>query len=68
MSTIQNFSINGIENDANIIPDLKDKVILAVNVASKCGLTPQYKGLQGLYDELHEQNFASSIIWSSRDA
>ena len=58
MATIQNFSINGIENDANIIPDLKDKVILAVNVASKCGLTPQYKGLQGLHDELHEQNFA----------
>jgi glutathione peroxidase len=58
MTTFQNFEINGIENGKNIIPDLKGKVVLAVNVASKCGLTPQYKGLQKLYDELQEQNFA----------
>jgi len=58
MATLQDFSINGIENTENLIPDLKNKVILAVNVASKCGLTPQYEGLQKLYDELHEQNFA----------
>lgn len=57
MSTLQNFSINGIENRKNIVPDLKGKVVLAVNVASKCGLTPQYAGLQKLYEQLEEQNF-----------
>lgn len=57
MTSLQDFSINGIENDADIIPGLKGKVVLAVNVASKCGLTPQYAGLQKLYEQLDEQNF-----------
>jgi glutathione peroxidase len=57
MTTLQDFSIDGIENETNIIPDLKGKVVLAVNVASKCGLTPQYAGLEKLYEELEEQNF-----------
>jgi glutathione peroxidase len=58
MPTLQSFSISGIENRNNIVPDLKDKVVLAVNVASKCGLTPQYAGLQKLHEQLDEQNFA----------
>lgn len=57
MATLQDFSINGIENNESIVPGLQGKVVLAVNVASKCGLTPQYEGLQRLHDELAEQNF-----------
>jgi len=37
--------------------ELKGKVVLVVNVASQCGFTPQYKGLQKLYDEHKDKGF-----------
>jgi glutathione peroxidase len=36
---------------------LRGRATLIVNVASKCGLTPQYEGLQGLYDRYRERGF-----------
>lgn len=39
------------------LSDYKGKTVLVVNVASKCGFTPQYEGLQKLYSELKDKNF-----------
>jgi glutathione peroxidase len=50
MSTLQDFDIDAIQGGGNLIPDLEGKVVLAVNVASKCGLTPHYAGLEALYE------------------
>ncbi|MGL4820106.1 MAG: glutathione peroxidase [Bacilli bacterium] len=45
-------AINGEERN---MADFKGKVVLVVNVASKCGLTPQYEGLQDLYEKYKDQ-------------
>ena len=37
--------------------DYRGKVLLLVNVASKCGFTPQYKGLQALYEQFQSRGF-----------
>jgi glutathione peroxidase len=55
MSTLQDFEIDTIQGGGNLIPDLAGKVVLAVNVASKCGLTPHYAGLETLYEENQDQ-------------
>jgi glutathione peroxidase len=57
MSTLQDFSLPAINGGGNFIPELDGKVVLLVNVASQCGLTPQYEGLEKLYRELRDQDF-----------
>jgi glutathione peroxidase len=47
-------TIDGAEVD---LEDYEGKVVLVVNVASECGLTPQYKGLQSLYDQNKDKGF-----------
>lgn len=58
MSNLQSFSIAPLTGEQDVILGLDGKVVLLVNVASQCGLTPHYAGLQKLYEELKGQGFA----------
>jgi glutathione peroxidase len=51
------FTVPGLDGSPNILAPLRGKVTLAMNVASKCGYTPQYLGLEELHQELKDRNF-----------
>ena len=55
--TIYQFSVEDINGEIFNFSDLKGKKIMIVNTASKCGLTPQYEGLQKLYEKYKNDNF-----------
>jgi len=57
MASIYDFSVNDIHGKEQKLDEYKDKVLLIVNVASKCGFTPQYNGLEALYEKLHGRGF-----------
>jgi len=58
MSRFQDVAINSLAGKAGVLEGTAGNVVLAVNVASKCGLTPHYEGLQKLHDELGGQGFS----------
>jgi len=57
MTSFYDFKVQGLDGREDILAPLRGRVALAVNVASKCGYTPQYAGLEELYQELKERDF-----------
>ena len=56
--TIHDFSAKTIDGKDRSLADYKGRVVLIVNVASKCGLTPQYEGLEKLHETYGKQGFS----------
>lgn len=55
--SVYDYSVRTINGQEKSLADYKGQVLLIVNVASACGLTPHYKGLQELYDAYKEKGF-----------
>jgi glutathione peroxidase len=55
MTALTDFTARTLDGEEKALADYKGQVVLVVNTASKCGFTPQYKGLQELHESYAEQ-------------
>lgn len=58
MADFFDIAVRAIDGSPDLLGPLRGKVVLAVNVASRCGLTPQYAALEQLHRELRDRGFA----------
>lgn len=56
-SSVYDFTLPSIDGKPMPVADYKGKVILLVNVASRCGFTPQYTALEAIYEKYKDQGF-----------
>ncbi|MEX6463809.1 glutathione peroxidase [Dietzia cinnamea] len=56
-TTLADFEARLLDGSEKDLSDYLGQVVLVVNTASKCGFTPQYKGLQALYEEFRDRGF-----------
>ena len=57
MATIYDVKFKNRKGEEISLADFKGKVLLIVNTATGCGFTPQYEGIEKLYEELHDKGF-----------
>lgn len=58
MSTLYNFEASTIQGKTVALEDYRGQVLLIVNTASKCGFTPQFDGLEELYEKYRARGFS----------